>query len=209
MPVIKDSGKRRAFGTGSVRDTDEGKGAFHLLGFHALLRLAEHTRRGGEKYGYWNWQKGQPVASYLNSGIRHALEYIAGYRDEPHLDAALWNFHCAVETEELVHRGHLPRELLDHGGEGFYSLPRLRPQSEEPIPTEHDDRAEPSDEVLSDYMRWQIGRIRGFEEVGQALSKICRFAGRIGTFYSVLAHSWVVAAQLPAEIEIYGLLHDA
>lgn len=140
MARLKDSGRRRDFDTGSVRDTDAGKGAFHLLPFHALLEFARHMRDGGDKYGWRNWELGQPVASYLNSAIRHLYEWLAGYRDEPHLRAAAWNVMAALETRELVRRGRLPEELMDEGSDGEYSLrPPLDPE-EAPIEDERTDQ---------------------------------------------------------------------
>lgn len=147
---IKDSGKRRDFDTGSVRDTDEGKGAWHLLPFHALLEFARHMREGADKYGWRNWEKGQPVASYLNSAIRHLYEWLAGYRDEPHLRAAAWNIMCALETRELVRRGRLPEELMDAGGEGEYSLrPPLDPE-EAPIESSETEEPPEQDRMINE-----------------------------------------------------------
>lgn len=40
---VKDSGKRQEFKTGSVRDTDEGKGTPHLVAGEALNRIGENV----------------------------------------------------------------------------------------------------------------------------------------------------------------------
>lgn len=110
---IKDSGKRQEFGTGSRRDTREGKGRFDLLPMRALTRLARHFEAGAMKYGERNWEKGQPLSRYLDSATRHACKYIEGQRDEDHLIAAAWNLMCAADTEERIREGLLPHELAD------------------------------------------------------------------------------------------------
>lgn len=98
--MIKDSGDRTQFETGAVRDMHEGKGRCDLLPPLALLRVAKHFEAGAVKYGDRNWEKGIPMHSFLDSGIRHLLKYMAGQDDEDHLCAAAWNILCALETEE-------------------------------------------------------------------------------------------------------------
>ena len=51
------------------------------------------------KYGEHNVDKGIPTHSLLDSAIRHAAKYLAGYVDEPHLVAAAWNLLWAIEME--------------------------------------------------------------------------------------------------------------
>ncbi len=97
--MIKDSGTRREFETGAVRDIQEGKGRCDLLPPNAILRLAKHFEAGCLKYGDRNWEKGIPMHSFIDSAIRHTLRYLAGESDEDHLCAAAWNLMCAMETE--------------------------------------------------------------------------------------------------------------
>lgn len=97
--MIKDSGDRTQFETGAVRDMHEGKGRCDLLPPLALLRVARHFEDGARKYGGRNWEKGIPMHSFLDSGIRHLLKYMNGQDDEDHLAAAAWNILCALETE--------------------------------------------------------------------------------------------------------------
>ena len=47
------------------------------------------------------------------------------------------------------------------------------------------------------------------EDIINALSKICRFAGNCSIFYSVAEHSVRVARRLPPHLQLAGLLHDA
>ena len=101
MSNILDSGNRTQFQTGAVRDMHQGKGRCDLLPPNALLRLARHFETGSLKYGDRNWELGIPCHSFADSGMRHLLKYMAGYTDEDHLIAAIWNLICLAETEEL------------------------------------------------------------------------------------------------------------
>ncbi len=138
---IKDSGKRREFTTGAVRDVSEGKGRCDLLPLHVvgdvlnlpelrfieafkqtkdtkylirvltsfslsrkcdifsmLLEVSKHFEAGADKYGENNWKKGIPLHCYLDSGVRHFLQYLRGDKDEPHERAFVWNILCAIWT---------------------------------------------------------------------------------------------------------------
>jgi hypothetical protein len=61
---------------------------------------------------------------------------------------------------------------------------------------------------------WQTdsGRPEGVptpEDIGQALGRIPRFAGQTKLWYPVLAHILTVAALMPEQYAVFGLLHDA
>lgn len=112
--ALKDSGERRNFNTGSVRDKSEGKGRFDLVPPEAIRALAIQMELGAKKYGERNWELGQPIRrSFLDSGLRHLCQVLAGDTDEDHLRAALWNVACAYATRERVRAGKLPEELDD------------------------------------------------------------------------------------------------
>lgn len=98
---IKDSGERREFPTGAVRDMAKGKGSCISLPFGALLRLSKHYEAGLNKYGFRNWAKGLPVSSFMDSALRHLLKYCQGMDDEDHLSAAAFNILSAMEMEEF------------------------------------------------------------------------------------------------------------
>jgi hypothetical protein len=98
--TIQDSGQRTQFATGAVRDIQAGKGRCDLLPPRAILRLARHFEAGAVKYGERNWEKGIPINSFVDSGLRHILRYMAGETDKDHLCAAAWNLTCAMELEE-------------------------------------------------------------------------------------------------------------
>jgi hypothetical protein len=140
--MLKDSGERREFQTGAVRDIVSGKGRCDLMplgevsvllscfddmnvssiiadinlflytgdALHiyeaisifiedimhvdyktAILEVAKQYEDGAIKYGEHNWEKGIPVHSYVDSGIRHLLKHTRGDKDEPHDRAFLWN----------------------------------------------------------------------------------------------------------------------
>lgn len=111
---LKDSGERREFTTGAVRDASgPQKGAPHLRPIHALNRLDVHMSKGAKKYAARNWEKGIPLSVYCDSAQRHLDKAMAGYIDEDHMAAALWNVSCYLETEHRIRVGILPKELND------------------------------------------------------------------------------------------------
>lgn len=99
VPTIKDSGERREFETGAVRDMAAGKGDMVSLPNAAILRLSKHYEAGATKYGRWNYLKGLPVSSFMDSALRHLFKYMDGYDDEDHLAAAAFNVLGAMEME--------------------------------------------------------------------------------------------------------------
>lgn len=112
-PKIKDSGERRVFDTGGQRDIQLGKGRMDLLPCRALIALSKHFEAGARKYEDRNWEKGIPIHSFMDSGLRHLCQYLMGKRDEPHLEAACWNLLCALDTTERIKEGLLPETLYD------------------------------------------------------------------------------------------------
>ncbi len=97
--MIQDSGDRRKFQTGAVRDMQGGKGRYDLLPWEAIHELALHCEEGAKKYGERNCEKGIPVSSLIDSAFRHLSKYMQGDDDEPHLRAALWNIAFAIYME--------------------------------------------------------------------------------------------------------------
>jgi len=108
---IADSGPRRDFNSGAVRDGEVGKGRYDLVSPIALELLAEHSEAGALKYDARNWEKGIPLSVYLDSAMRHINKYRAGQRDEPHMVSAMWNIMAFLHTREMIRRGGLPKEL--------------------------------------------------------------------------------------------------
>jgi hypothetical protein len=110
---VKDSGVRQEFPTGSVRDTNIGKGRFDLMPPYALLRLAQHYENGAIKYKSRNWELGQPLSRYLDSAIRYIMKILMGLDDEDHFSAVCWNILAIVETQKRIELGLLPKSLDD------------------------------------------------------------------------------------------------
>jgi hypothetical protein len=111
--ALKDSGERRGFATGAVRDMAQGKGSFDLLAFAGVVLQAKQMERGKIKYGVRNWEAGMPLSVFLDSATRHLAKFAMGFDDEPHLDAALWNLNCLAEGQKRIELGIWPRELDD------------------------------------------------------------------------------------------------
>ncbi len=94
---IKDSGERREFNTGAVRDMAYGKGRMDLLPWAAIIEISKHCENGAIKYGEHNVDKGIPTHSLCDSALRHLAKHIDGQEDEPHLLAAAWNLLWAIQ----------------------------------------------------------------------------------------------------------------
>ena len=104
----------RDFGTGAYRESAEGKGRFDLVPLFAVRAIASAMERGQRKYGNArNWESGIPLSCFFDSAMRHLAKAGAGFDDEDHFGAALWNIACLVETRERIERGILPAELAD------------------------------------------------------------------------------------------------
>lgn len=98
-PHIKDSGERREFKTGAVRDMHDGKGRMDLMPWYAVMEISKHCENGAKKYGEHNVDRGIPLHSFVDSAFRHLAKYVDGWVDEPHLVAAAWNLLWAIQTE--------------------------------------------------------------------------------------------------------------
>ena len=42
----------------------------------ALLDVSHHYKEGAQKYGERNWEKGIPLHSYIDSGVRHLIKFV-------------------------------------------------------------------------------------------------------------------------------------
>lgn len=110
---VRDSGRREEFGTGSRRDSREGKGRFDLIPTAPLRELALHYEQGAVKYGDHNWKKGQPLMRYIDSAQRHLNELVAGEETENHAIAVAWNMFSYRWTLAEIEAGRLPAALDD------------------------------------------------------------------------------------------------
>jgi len=98
--IVKDSGERKEFATGAVRDTQAGKPRYDLIPPTALRRLATHYAKGAEKYTEHNWTKGIPMSRCVASLMRHIMQFILGDKEEDHLAACLFNIMCIIHYQE-------------------------------------------------------------------------------------------------------------
>jgi hypothetical protein len=111
--TVKDSGERREFPTGSVRDKRDGKGRFDLIPNHSLFRLARLYEEGAKKYSERNWERGQNLMSYLDSCFRHLNNLLNGEQTEDHAACVAWNIFGFMHTLREIEEGRLPASLDD------------------------------------------------------------------------------------------------
>lgn len=83
-PELKDNGTIKQFSTGAIREGKQGKGAYHLIPTTAIEAVAHIYEDGAEKRGSRNWEKGLPLSSYYDSGLRHWMQSWEGRTDERH-----------------------------------------------------------------------------------------------------------------------------
>lgn len=110
---LPDTGERRSFETGAVRDASIGKGHFHSIPPIALRKLAKRFEDGAAKYSENNWMKGIPLSAYVDSLERHFLAIQEGDESEDHYGALIWNSCTMAWTDNEILEGRLPKELDD------------------------------------------------------------------------------------------------
>ena len=96
MSQIKDSGNRREFETGAVRDIQEGKGRYDLIPWEAIHELAIHCEQGAQKYGERNVDKGIPIHSFIQTSFKIPRLY----RRRDGLSVARWSRY--LETSDTI-----------------------------------------------------------------------------------------------------------
>jgi len=108
---VKDSGKRKEFDSGMVRDTSEGKIDYtRLLDGPMLDRWAVHLEKGAVKYpdlpsGHANWTLGlgpEERKRFEVSAMRHLLQWLRGDVDEDHAAAVFFNINGAENAKNRV-----------------------------------------------------------------------------------------------------------
>lgn len=125
MSDLKDSGLRHQFSTGAVRDGQPDRGCFNLFPWAAAQYVARQLEKGKIKYtkfdengvmtvdGARNWERGIPLSSFVESGMRHKVKINMGFDDEDHWAADAWNSLCGLETKIRIEMGILPATLND------------------------------------------------------------------------------------------------
>lgn len=111
--ALKDGGSRENFSTGSVRDKQRGKGAFHLVPNWVIWLVSRIYEEGAIKYASRNWEMGQPLSQYVKSAENHLAKLKVGMRDEPHASMSIWNMIGYIFTAWLIKTGARPAELND------------------------------------------------------------------------------------------------
>lgn len=102
--MLQDSGHRKDFGTGAVRERAPGKGRYDLLPPAALKALALIFEGGAEKYGDRNWENGLPLDVFLDSGMRHLVKLMNGETDEDHAALCMANMAMYIGTRDRIER---------------------------------------------------------------------------------------------------------
>lgn len=109
--VVKDSGERREFESGMVRDTSTGKVEYHRVFEGPLLdRWATHLTKGAAKYpdlpnGSANWTlaSGQEeLIRFRQSLCRHFVQFLRGDVDEDHAAAVVFNLNGMLYCQEKM-----------------------------------------------------------------------------------------------------------
>lgn len=111
--TVRDSGERREFESGMVRDTNEGKTLWHLVADGPMLRrFAVHLTKGAAKYSPGNWMKAEGQAEYdrfRESAYRHFMAWYYGERDEDHGAAVWFNINGAEYVRGKMHDSIMKR----------------------------------------------------------------------------------------------------
>lgn len=110
---MQDSGERRQFASGAVRDRGAFKPRPDLISPHANQREGAWLALGAEKYQPRNWEKGIPISECVASLARHLEMYKLGQRDEDHMAAIRTNAGFILHFEEEIKAGRLPVDLDD------------------------------------------------------------------------------------------------
>ena len=110
---LHDSGERRTFKTGAVRDRGDLKPRPDLISPHAQMREGMIMALGAQKYELRNWEKGIPISECLASCQRHIEQAKRGDTDEDHYAQARTNLSFIIHMEEEIKAGRMDPELND------------------------------------------------------------------------------------------------
>ncbi|MCK5608959.1 DUF4406 domain-containing protein [Candidatus Pacearchaeota archaeon] len=110
---LHDSGERREFSSGAVRDRGDLKPRPDLISPHAQMREGMIYTLGSQKYALRNWEQGMPISVCLASAQRHIEQYKLGETDEDHLAQARWNLGAMIHFEEEIKAGRMSSEFAD------------------------------------------------------------------------------------------------
>lgn len=111
---MEDSGERRTFATGAVRDRGGDKPRPDLISPFLKERLGSWLKQGADKYSERNWERGMPFSDCIASLERHLMKFqTQGCSDEDHLAAIVFNAMAIIHFQEMIKLEKLPLELDD------------------------------------------------------------------------------------------------
>lgn len=129
--VIKDSGERKAFAGGMVRDITEGKTDYGLvLDGPMFERWAIHLTKGAKKYAKRNWMKAEGEEEYerfRESALRHFMQWYRGARDEDHASAVYFNINGAEYLAEKMATPEIVKDKCRSCNSSIYTWKRTSP----------------------------------------------------------------------------------
>jgi hypothetical protein len=122
--LVNDSGERTAFESGMVRDTSSGKTDYTLIVDGPMLeRWAIHLTKRAVKYSKRNWMQANGPAElerFMESAMRHFLQWFRGDTDEDHASAVFFNVNGAEFVKDKMRESStaVGSALLGHGVSG-------------------------------------------------------------------------------------------
>lgn len=103
---VKDSGERKEYSSGMVRDVDSNKIMWDLVYDGPMLeRYARHLTGGAARYSRKNWLRANTVEElerYRASAARHFAQWFMGDRTEDHASAVWFNLNGAEMVREKL-----------------------------------------------------------------------------------------------------------
>lgn len=108
---ILDSGKRKEFESGMVRDSGEKPRYNRCLTGPMFKRWAEHLHKGALKYpdvspGVPNWtlaNEEEELQRFKDSALSHMIDWLEGKVDEDHAAGVFFNINGAEYVKEAIH----------------------------------------------------------------------------------------------------------
>lgn len=105
--IVKDSGKRKSFAGGMVRDISDNKINFLLTRDGPMfVRWASHITKGAIKYVKRNWMKAsgeEELERFKESACRHFEQWLSGDVDEDHAAAVFFNINGFEYLKEKLY----------------------------------------------------------------------------------------------------------
>jgi hypothetical protein len=108
--TLDDTGHRADFGNGAMRERAPGKGRYDLLPPEAIEALALVFEEGARKYSDRNWERGIPLSTCIDSGLRHLFKLSAGMDDEDHAALAMANMAMFIALRERAKKSEPPSD---------------------------------------------------------------------------------------------------